>query len=249
MNPMDVSENCSLNINLGNIYVNSGGDGLDSNGSLNIKGGYTFVDGPENDGNSAIDSGSEINIDGGILIAAGSSGMLESPSENSKQNSIVAVFDETKSASTPVYIEDENGNALFSYTPQKQYSSVIISSPSIESDKNYSIYTGGSSTATETEFHWKNYCEKPEVSNGELLEEITSSDKISKIGDVNSGQMKGGIGHGGRGDFGFNGDMQTMPTNAESEPDIQKPDDIMMMPPDNNGMPPQGNPDFFNNTQ
>ncbi len=199
MNPMAVSENCSLNINDGAVYVNSGGDGLDSNGSLNVNGGCVLVDGPENDGNCAIDSGS-INLNGGVLIAAGSSGMLETPSADSEQNSVVASFDTQKEALTPVYITDEKGEILFSYTPSKSYSAVIVSAPSLETGKEYSLYTGGKVTVTETEYNWKNYCEKPEISGGELTEKITLSETVTRIGNAGFGQMGGN--RGGRGDFG-----------------------------------------------
>ncbi|MBQ8435154.1 MAG: carbohydrate-binding domain-containing protein, partial [Oscillospiraceae bacterium] len=193
MDPMAVSENCQLNINDGYLYVNSGGDALDSNGTLNINGGVVLVDGPENDGNSALDSGSEINVNGGTLIAAGSSGMLELPNETSSQNVIVASFENEVSASTPVYLTDENNEVLFSYVPSKKYSAVIISSPDIITGKEYSIYSGGTVTKLEDSIsHWKEYSEESRCSGGELIGNVTVSSTVTTVGNGTIGQMGGG---------------------------------------------------------
>lgn len=51
-----------------------------------------------NDGNGALDSGTEINVSGGILIAAGSSGMAEFPSDTSTQPSLVVGFEQSLDA-------------------------------------------------------------------------------------------------------------------------------------------------------
>ncbi|MBE6845281.1 MAG: carbohydrate-binding domain-containing protein [Ruminococcus sp.] len=193
MDPMAVSENCVLNINDGYVYVNSGGDALDSNGILNINGGLVLVDGPENDGNSALDSGSEINVNGGTLIAAGSSGMLELPNETSGQNVIVAAFENEVSGSTPVYLTDENGDVLFSYIPSKKYSAVIISSPEITTGSEYSVYCGGTVTkAGDSINYWKEYSEESSCSGGELIGNVTVSSTVTTVGNISSGMMGGG---------------------------------------------------------
>ena len=48
------SDTPNLNIEGGTIYVNAQGDGLDSNGNITVSGGYTVVDGPENNGNGEV---------------------------------------------------------------------------------------------------------------------------------------------------------------------------------------------------
>ncbi len=244
MNPMAATEGCELNINGGKIYVNSGGDALDSNGTMTVNGGVVLVDGPENDGNSALDSGMEIKVNGGVLIAAGSSGMLETPSDSSKQNVLVVTFDEEKSANTPVYVQNKNGETIFSYTPSKKYSAVVISSPDIADNKEYSVYSGGSvNTENSDSYSWKNYTEKSDCKNGELVEKITVSDKITRIGNGSVGMMGGGMNHGGRGGMKDNFPDENMQENFNGEPPQIIPTGGMEMPvpPDGNFMQPPAN--------
>lgn len=68
-----------LTINGGNIFVNAGGDGLDSNGNIVMNGGNVTVLGPTSDGDTALDFDGAFTINGGVLMAFGSSGMLETP--------------------------------------------------------------------------------------------------------------------------------------------------------------------------
>lgn len=223
------SSSISLNINEGVIYVNAQGDGLDSNGIININGGITTIDGPVNDGNGALDSGSEILVNGGILVAAGSSGMAEIPSEDSKQNSLAVTFSQANSANTPIILADSNGKAIMSYTPTKEYSSVVISSPEIKTGEEYNVYYGGSCSGNSE----NGLIINGDYSESELLETITISQSVSQIGTGTIGgtmnNMFGG-GHGGEqpdGDFngGAGGIPDNMPDNMpEMGGDMQPPD-------------------------
>ena len=140
----------SLTINGGTVYVNSAGDGLDSNNSISITGGYITVDGPTNNGNGALDHDGNMTISGGTLIAAGSSGMLELPSTSSSQNTICMVFTSTPSANTEFSLKDSDGNTIVSYTPSKQYASIIVSTPEIATNASYTALTGNSEAGTIT---------------------------------------------------------------------------------------------------
>lgn len=231
----DVSENCILNINGGYIYVDAGGDGLDSNGVMNINGGTTLVDGPVNDGNGALDSGTEINVNGGTLIAAGSSGMAETPSDTSKQYSVAVSFEQSQEAGSLVNIQDENGNSIITYSPSKTYSSVIISTPEIKQGGTYSVYYGGSCSGTESDGLYTS----GDYSGGTLLETVTADSVVTQAGTGTLGTMGGGKGGnmgGGRKDFMTDGE-QEMPDG------ITPPDGFGhggMMPQDGfgNGMTP-----------
>lgn len=196
----DVSENCILNINGGYVYVNADGDGLDSNGAMYINGGTVIVDGPVNDGNGALDSGTEINIIGGILIAAGSSGMAELPSDTSTQLSLAVGFEQPLDAETVVCVKNESGNNIINYSPSKKFSSVIISAPEIKQGESYSIYYGGSCSGTAEDGLYSG----GEYSGGTLLETVTAESSVTQVGTGTLGQMVG-IGHGGvpgnKGDF------------------------------------------------
>ncbi len=144
--PDAVSENSMLNINGGNISVNASGDGLDSNGSIVMTSGKVVVTGPTSNNNGAIDYNGTFKISGGLLIAAGSSGMAQAPSEESTQYSINMSFPNVQEAGTIVHLQDSKGNTVATYAPEKEYQSVVISSPLLKKDSSYSLYTGGSVT-------------------------------------------------------------------------------------------------------
>ena len=140
---MDAVEDAVLTINGGDIYVNASGDGIDSNGYLYVYGGTTVVDGPENDGNGSLDTGYEGIIYGGTIIAAGSSGMAETFSAESKEYSILYNFSETLSAGTQIQLLDSSGNVISTHTTAKTANSIVIASPDIKEGK-YTIKAGDS---------------------------------------------------------------------------------------------------------
>ncbi len=143
------SDSGALTINGGEINVNCSGDGLDSNGSIKMTAGTVTVNGPTNDGNGAIDYNGTFDITGGVLIAAGSSGMAEAPSASSTQNSVKVTLT-SQSAGTQVSIKDSSGKEIASFTPAKQYASVVISSPDIKSGSTYKVYAGGNEVGSFT---------------------------------------------------------------------------------------------------
>lgn len=145
----ETSENDSnayLSISGGTIKVNASGDGLDSNGSMFISGGTIYVSGPDSSGNGALDYNGTADITGGTIIAVGSSGMAQGFSDTSTQYSILNNFSSTSAAGTEITITDADGNVLASFTPDKQYQSVVVSSPDLENGGTYTL-TSGSQTA------------------------------------------------------------------------------------------------------
>lgn len=73
--PFASDENCVIQISGDSIVIRASGDGIDSNGSLYVSGGETYVYGPENDGNGALDYAGEGRITGGVFVASGAGGM------------------------------------------------------------------------------------------------------------------------------------------------------------------------------
>ncbi|MBP1534285.1 MAG: carbohydrate-binding domain-containing protein [Ruminococcus sp.] len=72
----------AINIFGGKWFVNANGDGLDSNGDLNIKGGETQVFGTPGGGNASLDygdMGSQFNVSGGWVVGIGDGGMAVAP--------------------------------------------------------------------------------------------------------------------------------------------------------------------------
>ena len=171
--PFDTDSSALLHISGGTISVNSDGDGLDSNGSLEVSGGTVYVSGPTNSGNGALDYGLSGTVTGGTVIAVGAAGMAENFGQSSTQGSILLNLSSTQAAGSTVSITDANGTVLASFTPEKSYSSVVISTPELVQGGSYTI-TAGSETQTVT------------------LDSLISG----------SGGMMGGFGGMGRGGFG-----------------------------------------------
>jgi formylmethanofuran dehydrogenase subunit C len=81
-----------LTINGGTLVVNASGDGLDSNGSIEMNDGTVVVNGPTDSMNGTLDYDSTFNMNGGTLIGVGSSGMAMSPSSTSSTKLPVHIF-------------------------------------------------------------------------------------------------------------------------------------------------------------
>lgn len=131
-------------INGGYVHVLAGGDGLDSNGDLTINGGEVYVDGPSDNGNSAIDYGdkSSVYINGGTVVAVGSGGMAEDVSSDSKQQVAFVKLDSQVNAGD-VILKDAAGNEIISYTVQKKYDCVIISTADLQAGQTYILSASG----------------------------------------------------------------------------------------------------------
>lgn len=139
--------NCSLTINGGTVYVNAGGDGIDSNGYIVMTGGALVVDGPTDNGNGGLDYNNYFTVTGGYLVVAGSSGMAQNISDSSTQcGALVAVSGGT--AGTPVTMADSDGNVIISFTPAKSYNALNISTPDMKTGTTYTIYQNGTLTGS-----------------------------------------------------------------------------------------------------
>ncbi len=185
-------ETPELIIDDGEIYINAGGDGLDSNGDLIVNGGYIVVDGPTNSANGAIDSGMEnggaCEVHGGTVLAIGASGMAETFGNSSTQDSFRVTMS-AQDANTEIVIKDANGNELFSHTSAKSFSSIVFSSPDLETGEDY-IVTAGDESVTFTQ-------------------DDVSTAITTDAADSGFGMQPGAGGRGGtRGDAGAGGGAQ-----------------------------------------
>ncbi|MCD7748726.1 MAG: carbohydrate-binding domain-containing protein, partial [Oscillospiraceae bacterium] len=139
------TEGAYLSISGGTLYVNASGDGLDSNGSMYISGGETYVSGPTDSMNGALDFNGECVVTGGILIAVSAGGMEESVSSTSTQG-VITVSLTAQQAGTALSIADSSGSVLASFSPDKSYSTVIVSCPDLTVGESYTITAGTAST-------------------------------------------------------------------------------------------------------
>lgn len=140
----DGNENACITINGGTIYVNAGGDGIDSNGYFYMNGGTVYVEGPENNGNGALDYAYGAEISGGTILAIGASGMAMGFGENSSQPSLFLRLREWQTAGAEITLSDGE-EVLFSYTSQKGFNSIVLSLPDLEQGVTYTL-TCGSAT-------------------------------------------------------------------------------------------------------
>lgn len=185
-NTYDDSSNRTLKIDGGSIYVDSQGDGIDINGSGTINGGTIIINGPTDDGNGALDYDGTLVVNGGMLISAGSSGMLQTPTNTSMQNTLSVIFDSTQSANTLVNIQDSDGNEILTFKPNKTFDSIVISTSSFITSKTYRVYLGGTDNNEETNGLYKNGA----YTQGTLYSSATISNVVTQIGNSKMNQMR-----------------------------------------------------------
>lgn len=223
------SENYSLNISGGKLYVDASGDGLDANGSIYMSGGTVIVNGPVSNGNGALDYDQKFEISGGLLIAAGSSGMALTPSESSSQNSVFIKYSQIQKAGTLVNIADKSGNNIITFTPKKDYQTILVSSPDITIDSTYQLYTGGTSTGTEN----NGLFTEGIYENGTKLTDFTVSKSIMSITETGEEVTGGTLMPGQGGPGGKGGGMRP---NTDELPEGERPE---MLPKDFEGQRPE----------
>ena len=130
-----------IHISGGKLKVNASGDGIDSNGELTISGGETYVSGPTNNGNGTLDYSGTAKITGGIFVGAGSSGMAQNFGEDSTQG-VIFVTMNSQSSKSAITLLDADKKEIVSWTPDKEYTSVIISAPSVKEGGQYTLTAG-----------------------------------------------------------------------------------------------------------
>lgn len=141
------SDNVYIRITGGTLSIDASGDGIDSNGNLYITGGETYVCGPTSSADGALDYDGQATISGGILVAVGASGMAQNLSDAQNQGVILVNTAQDQTAGSTVTLSDSHGKTLISYTPSKQYSSVVISCPGITEGADYELTTGTETTS------------------------------------------------------------------------------------------------------
>ena len=142
---MEADPDVYVQIAGGQITIDAGADGIDSNGNLYVTGGTVYINGPENDSEGALDYNGSAYISGGIFAAVGSFGMMQAFSEESEQRMILVYYDETQTAGTAITLTDESGKEVFSWTPEKSYGCLLLSIPEFADGMTYTLASGESS--------------------------------------------------------------------------------------------------------
>ncbi len=131
-----------IKISGGKLSINASGDGIDSNGTLTVTGGETLLSGPTSSGNGTLDYNGSASISGGVFMASGSSGMAQNFGQDSTQCAIMTNVT-TAGAGSVIELTDSSGNVIVSFTAEKSYSNVIISSPELKVGETYILKSGG----------------------------------------------------------------------------------------------------------
>lgn len=145
--PFSVDENSYIKISGGELKIDADGDGIDSNGNLEVTGGTIYVSGPSSSNNGALDYNGTATITGGTIIAVGASGMAQNFGSNSTQCSILCEF--PKQITGEVVLKDKTGNVIVNYSPSKSYNSVLISCADIKTGETYTVSAGDQTTIVE----------------------------------------------------------------------------------------------------
>ena len=131
----------ALNIYGGSVYVNALGDGLDSNGTLNMTGGDITVFAQAKGGdNSPLDCDGTMTLNGATVFAAGTNPMRENPSTSTSQS----YYTQTNSISAGTVVSVKNGSTTL-YTDKllRNINYLLYSEPNVSSS-SVSVSTGGS---------------------------------------------------------------------------------------------------------
>jgi hypothetical protein len=147
-NDFAMSGDYNLYINGGYIFIDALGDGMDINGTIDMTAGTVIINGPTSDGNGALDYLGSFDITGGYLLAVGSAGMAQAPSQTSTQYSIMHNYTSRLAAGTIIHIQTEAGDEILTFEPTKDYQSIVFSSPELTNGMTYLVYSGGSATGT-----------------------------------------------------------------------------------------------------
>ena len=223
---MEADPDVYVQIAGGQITIDAGADGIDSNGNLYVTGGTVYINGPENDSEGALDYNGSAYISGGIFAAVGSSGMMQAFSEESEQRMILVYYDETQTAGTAITLTDESGKEEFSWIPEKSYGCLLLSIPEFADGMTYTLASGESSQ---------------ELS----IEGIITQSGEGGFGGAGTGRFGGPGGGGQPGGQRPEGNGGQRPEGNDGQPPEgnggQRPEENGGQPPEGNGSQPPEN--------
>lgn len=169
-----------LYINGGLISVHAGGDGIDSNGAIEMTNGIVIVNGPTQDMNGALDYMGGFKMKGGFLVTAGSAGMAQAPDSSSSQNSLLLNLTSAQQAGTTIHIQDSSGKDILTFTPAIAYQSITYSSPYLVTGETYTVFLGGTAEGEDMDGLY----ESSTYSDGTEYTTFTVSETVTSIGSI-----------------------------------------------------------------
>lgn len=135
--------NCLIQINGGKVVLDSQGDGVDSNGNVEITGGTLLVDGPSSDGDGAFDYDGEATLSGGTVLMAGAVGMAQSFTSGTQAFALVQA---SGSAGNVIEATDADGNVIATHTATKAFGCVLVSGAGVSDGDTITVSVDGAAT-------------------------------------------------------------------------------------------------------
>ncbi|MBR4941290.1 MAG: carbohydrate-binding domain-containing protein [Clostridia bacterium] len=128
----------------GNLTMVCAGDGIDSNGSIEIFDGNIAINGPTPDYNSVLDFKLDYGcfVYGGNYVSTGASGMALIPEATDSAIVLSVTFDKQIPALVPIAVTDSQGNLLVCFTPEKAWQNFQFSSPDLTRGETVTIHMG-----------------------------------------------------------------------------------------------------------
>ena len=136
-------EGLFVEVSGGTLVIDANGDGFESNGVAAMSGGTIVINGPTTPREGAIDVNGEFLVSGGTLLAAGSVGMVETPSASSAQATLDLQFGSAVPAGTVVRVVTGDGTAVATYEAQKATQSLVLSTPDLVAGETYEVLLEG----------------------------------------------------------------------------------------------------------
>ena len=132
-----------INMTGGNVTLNVGADGMDSNGHEFYTGGELLINGPQDDANDPIDPNGDITISNDARISFGGGGveLFKRPIDDSTNGYLRIADNDTFPQGQSVQAVDSAGQVVANYrviTPGVKQ--VFFSNPSIVKGQEYTLY-------------------------------------------------------------------------------------------------------------
>ena len=164
----EVEDNCDITISGGNLTVTtSNGDGIDSNGSLNVS--------------------------GGTVLVFGSSGMAQSMEPDDSHATLMVTWDEVQPAGTRLTLCTQQGETLCSLQSTNSFQTAVIGTDSLSAGQEVSLYTGGTVNSDSQLLTMGTLSDGELLCEVTLAEGVTN---ISSDGSQRSSQPGGSFGGG-----------------------------------------------------
>lgn len=135
--------NCLIQINDGKVVLDSQGDGVDSNGNVEINGGTLLVNGPSSDGDGAFDYDGEATISGGTVLMAGAVGMAQSFTSGTQAFALVQA---SGSAGNVIEATDADGNVIATLAATRAFGCVLVSGAGVSDGDTITVSVDGAAT-------------------------------------------------------------------------------------------------------